>query len=73
MNQAHQILLNLIESMPEEKILQILSYANFLKQESDNVLLLESDDEEEINNIIQNDEYYSESDTDNILNGKVNV
>jgi len=73
MTQAQQILFNLIESLPEEKILRLLSYANFIKQESDDILFLESDDEMEINEIIQKNEYYSEKDLDDIIEGKASV
>lgn len=49
----------LINSLSEEKMGKVISFIRFIKEEEDPILLLETDDEEEIEKILEENEWHS--------------
>ncbi len=53
------MILELVEDLPEEKLGKVISFIKFIKEEEEPILVLESEDEEDILNILREDEWYS--------------
>ena len=60
-------LIDLANSLSDEKIFKIFSFAEFIKMQNDETLLLENDEISELENIISKDEYFDENQLDNLL------
>ena len=53
--------MDLVKELPEEKLGKVISFIKFIKQEEDPILILESEDEEEIAQILESSEWYSDT------------
>ncbi len=60
----------LINDLPEEKLGKVLSYINFIKEEEEPSLLLEDSDEEEILKILKENEWYTSEEVKKIIENK---
>lgn len=69
---SKKLILELINDLPEEKIGKVISFIKFVKEEEDFELVLESDDEEEIVRILEEDEWYSTEEVNRMLKDKQN-
>lgn len=70
---SRKMILNLVESLPEEKLGKVLSYINFIKSEEETILLLEAEDEEAITKIYEEDEWYTSEEIKKMLEEKSDV
>ena len=56
MSYAQKMAIDLIKQMPDEKILKLLSFADFIKNETDPELIFLDGEEEEIEQLLETDE-----------------
>lgn len=70
MNIARNALIDMALTLPEDKLLKIFSFADFIKHQNENTLALEKDTQTELQQIIENDEYYSEIEFEEMLRNK---
>ncbi|HCJ57888.1 MAG TPA: hypothetical protein DHV55_11440 [Clostridiaceae bacterium] len=59
--------MDLVKELPEEKLGKVISFIKFIKQEEEPILVLESEDEEEIAQILVNNEWYSDSEISKMI------
>lgn len=69
---SKKLILELVEDLPEEKLGKVISFIKFIKEEEEPILVLESEDEEDILNILREDEWYSSEEIEKIIQGKKN-
>ncbi len=62
-----KMIMDLVKELPEEKLGKVISFIKFIKQEEEPILVLESEDEEEIAQILVNDEWYSDSEISKMI------
>lgn len=67
-----KIILELVDDLSEEKLGKVISFIKFIKEEEEPVLFLESDDEEEIIKILDEDEWYSSDEIKHMIEDKEN-
>lgn len=70
MNITRNALIDMALTLPEDKLLKIFSFADFIKHQNENILALEKDTQTELQQIIENDEYYSEIEFEEMLRNK---
>ena len=61
-----------VDDLSEEKLGKVISFIKFIKEEEEPVLFLESDDEEEIIKILDEDEWYSSDEIKHMIEDKEN-
>lgn len=69
MNTARDIILKLLEEIPEAKMGEIIDFLEYLKHKQELDLLLDKSEEEELWNLIQNDERISAEEVNKLLEG----
>ena len=69
---SKKLILELVEDLPEEKLGKVISFIKFIKEEEEPILVLESEDEEDILSILREDEWYSSEEIEKIIQGKKN-
>ena len=62
-----KVIMDLVEGFPEEKLGKVISFIKFIKQEEEPTLILESEDEEEIAQILANNEWHSDSEISKMI------
>ncbi|MEA4963330.1 hypothetical protein [Lutispora sp.] len=62
-----KMIMDLVKELPEEKLGKVISFIKFIKQEEEPILVLESEDEEEIAQILVNNEWYSDSEISKMI------
>jgi hypothetical protein len=67
---SKKLILELVEDLPEEKLGKVISFIKFIKEEEEPTLILETKDEEDILNILEEDEWYSSEEIEKIIEGK---
>ncbi len=70
MNIARNALIDMALTLPEDKLLKVFSFADFIKHQNENILTLEKDTQNELHEIIENDKYYSEIEFEDLLRNK---
>lgn len=70
MNSAKEIIMRLVDEIPETKAGEIIDFLLYLKNKKEQDLYLEPDEEEEIWNLIENDERICAEKVTELLNGK---
>lgn len=70
MNTAKEIIMKLVEEIPETKAGEVIDFLLYLKNKKEQDLYLEPDEEEEIWNLIKNDERVCSDKVSELLNGK---
>ena len=70
MNSAKEIIMKLVDEIPETKAGEIIDFLLYLKNKNEQDLYLEPDEEEEIWNLIENDERICADKVTELLNGK---
>ena len=68
-----KVILDLINDLPEEKIGKVISFIRFIQSEDNEAeLVLESDDEEDVIRILEEDEWYNYDQVKKMIEGKQN-
>jgi len=67
MSSSKELIIDLINDLPEEKLCYIISYAQFIKSQDIPTLVLEEDDEEEIQRILEEDEWTTSEEIEKIV------
>ena len=62
-----KVILELVESIPEEKLGKVISFIKFVRDEEELTLSLEVDDEEEILKVLEEDDWYSSEEIRSII------
>ena len=57
MRTAKQLVMDVLDDMPDNQILQVLSYAKFVKSEQEPELYLSEEEDDEIAHILETDEW----------------
>lgn len=70
MNTAKEIIIKLVDELPETKAGQLIEYLLFLRNKKDDDLYLDLQEEKEIWNLIQTDERVSEKQVKELLKGE---
>ena len=59
MSIAKKTMISMIEKMPDEKVMKILSFAKFVDNEEDDTLYLSTEEEEELVGLLENEDRVS--------------
>lgn len=70
MNTARDIIIKLIDEIPETKVGEVIDFLLYLKSKKENDLWLESHEEDELWNLIDTDERMSSEEVKNLLIGE---
>ncbi|MFA7572391.1 MAG: hypothetical protein WCY24_01595 [Lutispora sp.] len=70
MKTAKEIIMKLVDEIPETKVGEIIDFLLYLKNKKEQDLYLEPDEEEEIWNLIENDERICADKVSELFNGK---
>ena len=69
---SRKLILELIEDLPEEKLGKVISFIKFIREEEETILILESEDEKNILNILEEDQWYSSEEVKELIEDKKN-
>jgi len=67
MSSSKELIIDLINDLPEEKLCYIIAYTQFIKNQDIPILMLEEDDEEEIQRILEEDEWTTSEEIEKIV------
>jgi len=70
MNTAKEVIMKLVDELPETKAGEVIDFLLYLKNKKEHELYLERDEEEEIWNLIENDERISADKINELLKGE---
>jgi hypothetical protein len=66
-------LVEMANSLSDEKIIRIYSFAEFIQKQNEDVLFIDNEEILELEEIISKDDYYNENQVNKILNESINV
>ena len=66
-------LVEMANSLSDEKIIRIYSFAEFIQKQNEDVLFIDDEEIFELEEIISKDDYYNENQVNEILNESINV
>ena len=66
-------LVEMANSLSDEKIIRIYSFAEFIQMQNEDVLFIDDEEILELEEIISKDDYYNENQVNEILNESINV
>lgn len=69
---SRKLILELVEDLPEEKLGKVISFIKFIREEEETILILESEDEKNILNILEEDQWYSSEEVKELIEDKKN-
>ena len=67
---SKKLILELVDDLPEEKLGKVISFIKFIKEEEEPTLILESEDEIDILNILEDDEWYNSDEIKKTIENK---
>ncbi len=67
MSSSKELIIDLINDLPEEKLRYIIAYTQFIKNQDIPTLMLEEDDEEEVQRILEEDEWTTSEEIEKIV------
>ena len=67
---SKKLILELVDDLPEEKLGKVISFIKFIKEEEEPTLILESEDETDILNILEDDEWYNSDEIKKTIENK---